>query len=112
MPILPYRTIALVVAAVFLLGLSFFFGYQTKSHFCEAEGQAAMVAALETAKKQGAIDKKLAEKAERKINETEEVANEVVERAKEAVAIDPDGGCVVDDDLLLLLDEVQSRTER
>ena len=113
MPVLPSRTIALVAAACFALGLCFFFGYQTKSYFCEAEGQKAMVAALETAKKQGQLDKKLAEKAERTVTETKEKANEIVERAKETFENDPDIGCIIDDDNeLRTLDEVQSRTER
>ena len=103
MPVLPYRTIALVAAACFVLGLCFFFGYQTKGYFCEAEGQKAMVEALETAKKQGELDKKLAEKATREVIKQEEKNSEAVEKARQAIEADPDAGCVIGDDELQYL---------
>ena len=112
MPVLPYRTIALVAAACFVLGLCFFFGYQTKSYFCEAEGQKAMVEALETAKKQGQLDKKLAEKSVKEITETKEAVNEIRRKVEESVANDPVAGCVIGDDELQYLDEIQSRSKR
>ena len=95
-----YRILALILVPLLIGGVSYFYGYQAASNKCRAEAEKALSSAIEEAKKNGAQDKKLAEKAIKDYNKL----NDIVKDVKQAVEADPDAGCVIGDDELQYLD--------
>ena len=98
-----YRILALILVPLLIGGVSYFYGYQAASNKCRAEAEKALSVAIEEAKKNGAQDKKLAEKAIKDYNATKDKLDDIVEDVKQAVEADPDAGCVLSDDELQYL---------
>ena len=99
-----YRILAFILVPLLIGGVSYFYGYQAASNKCRAEAEKALSIAIEEAKKNGAQDKKLAEKAIKDYNATKDKLNDIVKDVKQAVEADPDAGCVIGDDELQYLD--------
>lgn len=96
-----YRILAYILVPLAIGGVSYFYGYQAASNKCRAEAEKALSSAIEEAKKNGAQDKKLAEKAINDYNETKDKLDDIVEDVKQAAAADPNPSCVITDDELL-----------
>lgn len=107
-----YRILAYILVPLAIGGVSYFYGYQAASNKCRAEAEKALSSAIEEAKKNGAQDKKLAEKALKEIIETKGKVDEIQRKAEESVENDPDSSCIIDDNELQYLDEIQRSTER
>lgn len=95
-----YRILAFILVPLLIGGVSYFYGYQAASNKCRAEAEKALSSAIEEAKKNGAQDKKLAEKAINDYNETKDKLDDIVEDVKQAVEAAPNPSCVITDDEL------------
>jgi hypothetical protein len=95
-----YRILAYILVPLAIGGVSYFYGYQAASNKCRAEAEKALSIAIEEAKKNGAQDKKLAEKAIKDYNETKGRLDDIVEDVKQAVEAAPNPSCVITDDEL------------